>query len=116
MDSAKKPRVRLMHILSEIDGILAVTAGLASNDILNDYKTIRATERAIQIISEAAKELPEPIQQLEPQIPWKAIARIGNYLRHEYYRINLETLSEILDIHLPQLRLAIMRLLNVVQD
>lgn len=45
-------------------------------------------------------------------MPWKDIINIGNLLRHEYYRIRHDALHEILEIDLPRLRPAIMRLLE----
>jgi uncharacterized protein with HEPN domain len=66
----------------------------------------------VQIISEAAKELPQDMRDAEPQIPWQDIIRIGNILRHEYYRIREDILMEILTTDLPELRLAVVRLMD----
>lgn len=110
--SAKSPRVRLQHIRDEIESILATVHGLTSEEILSDYRNRRTTERAIQIISEAAKELPAELRAQEPAIPWKDIIGIGNLLRHEYHRISPQVLEDILHQHLPALRPAVMRLLD----
>lgn len=112
MTSAKLPSVRLRHMLDEIDAVLAATKGLSAEDIMNDYVRRRAVERAIQIISEAAKELPPEIRAEEPDVPWANIIAIGNYLRHEYYRIKMDIMHQIVAEHLPQLRPAVARLLE----
>ena len=57
--SAKDPLVRLQHILDQIDGIEAATRGLTYENIIDNFIYERGVERAVQIISEAAKELPE---------------------------------------------------------
>ncbi|WP_245276356.1 HepT-like ribonuclease domain-containing protein [Methylocapsa aurea] len=57
MVSAKLPQARLQHILAQIDGIVAATQGLAFEQVNNSFLYERAVERAVQIISEAAKEL-----------------------------------------------------------
>ena len=111
MTSAKFPQIRLRHILDEIDAILSATKGMTADAVLSDYVTRRAVERAIQIVSEAAKELPPEIRKLEPDVPWAAIIGIGNLLRHEYYRIKMIEIEAILTGHLPRLRPAIIRLL-----
>jgi uncharacterized protein with HEPN domain len=64
----------------------------------------RAAERALQIISEAAKTLPPELTARYPQAPWHAIVGIGNVLRHEYQAIDDRRLWNILIVHLPQLR------------
>lgn len=56
--SAKSPFVRLRHMLENIDGILAGTDGMSAEQISGSYILLRAVERSVQIISEAAKELP----------------------------------------------------------
>lgn len=112
MRSAKLPSVRLGHILDEIDAISAVTRDMTATAVQQDYVVLRAVERAIQIISEASKELPVELRDQEPDVPWPAIIRIGNLLRHEYYRIEASTIQVILTDHLPDLRLAVVRLLE----
>lgn len=109
--SAKSPFVRLRHMLENIDGILAGTAGMSAEQISGSYILLRAVERSVQIISEAAKELPPEFRTREPEVPWQNIIHIGNLLRHEYYRIREADMLEILTVHLPHLRPAVERLL-----
>lgn len=79
---AKSPYVRLRHILENIDGIIAATRGMTQQEINGDFLVMRAVERCIQIISEAAKELPPDMRAKEADIPWRDIIGIGNLLRH----------------------------------
>ena len=74
MNSAKLPSVRLRHMLDEIDAVLAATKDSSAEEIMDDYLKRRAVvERAIQIISEAAKELPPEVRAEEPDVPWASI-------------------------------------------
>ncbi len=116
MESAKQPSVRLRHILETIDGILLATKGMSQQELSNSFLAVRALERSIQIISEAAKELPADLRAEEPDVPWRDLIGIGNLLRHEYYRIRAADLWDILHRHLPLLRTAIVRLLADIGD
>ena len=98
-------------MLDNIDGILAATEGMNGEDVGADFLVTRAVERCIQIISEAAKELPAELRATEPDVPWRDIISIGNLLRHEYYRIRPADMWDILHKHLPQLRPAVVGLL-----
>ena len=111
MDSAKLPEVRLRHILEQIDGILAATRGRTFEEIQGNFLYERAVERAVQIISEAAKELPAELRERHADVHWQPIIRIGNLLRHEYYRIRSPHLDVIAYVHLPVLRPVIERML-----
>ncbi|PZO01900.1 MAG: hypothetical protein DCF30_06335 [Hyphomicrobiales bacterium] len=115
MQSAKLPQVRLCHIIECIDGIVAATDGLTQREVSDSFVLMRALERAIQIISEAAKELPAELRAQEPTVPWADVIGIGNILRHEYHRVRDETLFAILVEQLPELRLVAMRLLSGIE-
>ena len=112
MTSAKAPEVRLQHILDQIDGIMAATQGRDFAEVQGDFLYERAVERTVQIISEAAKELPADLRGRYPDVHWDTIIRIGNLLRHEYYRIRSRDMWEIATVHLPQLHPVIVRMLR----
>ena len=111
MASAKLPQVRLQHILEQIDGIVAATRGMTFAQVNGNYLYERAVERAVQIISEASKEIPVELRQRYPDIHWQPIIGIGNLLRHEYYRIKSRDMWEIATVHLPALRPVIVQML-----
>jgi uncharacterized protein with HEPN domain len=108
------PEARLRHILENIDAIIDATRDKSPTELVNDYLIQRALERAVEIISEAAKALPAEFREREPDVPWSDIIGIGNLLRHEYYRIRGDRMLDILTNHLPGLRPAILRLLSDV--
>jgi uncharacterized protein with HEPN domain len=112
MSPAKKPEVRLRHILREIDGVAATIAGKAFADFSGNYVLERVVERAIEIISEAAKALPPDLRETYPGVQWQPIIAIGNRLRHEYYRLSHERLWEIATIYLPDLRPVVLAMLE----
>jgi uncharacterized protein with HEPN domain len=71
----------------------------------------RTVERAVQIVSEAARTLPPDFLAKYPNAPWTAIIGIGNILRHEYQRLDDMQLWEIATVHLPRLRPVVARML-----
>lgn len=54
--------MRLRHILEQIDGVAEAAAGRQFDDIVGSFLFTRAIERAVQIVSEASKELPEDLR------------------------------------------------------
>lgn len=108
MNSAKLPSVRLRHMLDEIDAVLAVTKGLSAEDIMNDYVSAGQSNGQSKSSRRRRKNCPR-IRAEEPDVPWASIIAIGNYLRHEYYRIKMDIMHQIAAEHLPQLRIAVAR-------
>jgi uncharacterized protein with HEPN domain len=111
MAATKSPHIRLLHIRDEIDGLGAALQGVTFIDYQESYTLRRAAERAVQIISEAAKALPTELLDRHPAAPWSAIIGIGNILRHEYQRIEDRRVWEIVTAHLPRLRPVIVAML-----
>lgn len=58
MAASKSPRARLLHIRDEIEGVAMIVRGLSFAQYQGSYMHRRAVERAVQIVSEAAKALP----------------------------------------------------------
>jgi uncharacterized protein with HEPN domain len=62
-----------------------------------------AIERNLQVIGEAANALPAGITDAHPEIPWPQIRGFGNILVHEYFGVDVATVREVIDAHLPQI-------------
>jgi uncharacterized protein with HEPN domain len=56
---SKNPAQRLRDIIENIDAIAAFTAGMTLEDFVRDRKIVYAVTRALEIISEAARRLPD---------------------------------------------------------
>jgi len=111
MAASKTLRAHLLHIRDEIEGVAEIVRGLSFVQYQASYMHRRAVERAVQIVSEAAKALPQDLLAKHPDAPWSAIIGIGNILRHEYQRLDDNQLWEIATVHLPHLQPIVARML-----
>ena len=116
MAASRSPNIRLLHIRDEIEGISTAMKGVSFEDYKQSYALRRVSERALQIISEAAKALPPEMTNQYPAAPCNAIIGIGNILRHEYQHIDDLRLWEIVTVHLPQLRGVVLQILTDIGD
>jgi uncharacterized protein with HEPN domain len=112
MAASKSPRARLLHIRDEIEGVAMIVRDLSFVQYQGSYMHRRAVERAVQIVSEAAKALPPELLARYPDAPWSAIVGIGNILRHEYQRLDDKQLWEIATVHLPKLQPIVAQMLT----
>jgi len=112
MAASRNPRARLLHIRDEIDGATAAMTGVSFAQYKASYRLRRIAERAVQIVSEAAKAPPADYLARYPDAPWTAIIGIGNILRHDYQEIDDRRLWDIVTVHLPPLRTVVVRMLN----
>jgi uncharacterized protein with HEPN domain len=64
------------------------------------------------VIGEAVKDLAPETRESEPEIRWADIAGLRDLIAHEYFRIDLDRILEIVKRDLPPLEQAISRLLD----
>ena len=63
--------LRLTDIREAIQGIVGLTATCSYEIFAGDWAMQRAVERALEIISEASRHIPEEYKALAPNIPWR---------------------------------------------
>lgn len=97
----------LREIIAAIDGIQAAVAEKTFADFQNDWLLRHGAQRAIEIISEASRHLPDQLKAKHPNIRWRSIAGIGNVLRHEYHAISDRVIWNVIQAELPPLKSAV---------
>ncbi len=85
-------RSYLVDILESLNSIESFVAGMKLESFRRDEKTRAAVERKLLVISEAAIRLKESAEQICPDVPWRDIRGIGNWLRHQYDRVDVDVL------------------------
>lgn len=99
--------VILLDLLDAIDAVREASS-VGSFDEFSNSRLLRlATERSIEIISEAVRHLPDEILARHPEIEWMKIKAIGNILRHEYHRIAPKIIWDVAQYELDSLERAL---------
>jgi uncharacterized protein with HEPN domain len=75
-------------MVEEVAGIRALLQVVSFETYRTTWSLRRATERGLEIVSEASRSIPAELQGLHPDIPWRQIADLGNLLRHEYQHVD----------------------------
>lgn len=88
-------RLYLDEILEPIHQIRSYMTGLNEDDFARDRKTQDAVIRNLEIIGEAAGNLPEHFQKTAQEIDWRKIKGLRNILIHEYFGINLPIICDV---------------------
>ncbi len=99
----------LRDILEAIGMIERFTSGMDFVVFREDPKTVAAVERKLLVISEAAVRLGRIAEETFPDLPWRNIRGIGNWLRHQYDGVELEVVWKTVVDELPPLKSAILR-------
>jgi uncharacterized protein with HEPN domain len=85
---SKSPAQRLQDILDNIQAIQTFTTRMTFEEFKRDRKTVYAVTRALEIISEASRRLPEDLKDRYREIDWPAVAAAGNVYRLAYEAVD----------------------------
>ena len=93
----------LVDVINQARKALEFTAGMQFSDFVADEKTTYAVIRALEIIGEATRRTSAETLGRYPQIPWPRIVGLRNLLIHNYDEVRLQTVWDIVNLHLPYL-------------
>jgi uncharacterized protein with HEPN domain len=63
------------------------------------------------VIGEAVKALPAELLALQPQVPWREIAKLRHLLAHHYYRVDAHVIRRTVETPTEQLSEAVAELI-----
>lgn len=102
--SKREPHLYLQDILNSINKIKQYTDNVSFKEFEQNWEKIDAVVRNLEIIGEAARNLPEEIADKYPEIPWGEMISMRNKVIHEYFGVDEEILWKTLTEDLPALK------------
>ncbi|GAB4580885.1 MAG: DUF86 domain-containing protein [Anaerolineales bacterium] len=102
----------LRDIVENADKVEKFTQGVTFDDFLADEMRAYATIRALEIIGEAVKQIPDKIRKQYPEIPWRKIARMRYKLIHHYFGVNLGVVWKTITEDVSPLKRDVIKILN----
>jgi len=102
--------VYLQDILTAIQRIQEFTRGMDHVAFLRDARTIDAVLHNLEIIGEAAKQVPQELRAKTPGIEWRKIAGMRDLIAHAYFEVDLEIVWDVLTTKLGPLADGVRRL------
>jgi len=105
-------KLYLDDILEAAKRIEKYTKGLSLEKLKKDTLVLDGVVRNLEIIGEAAKNIPSQTREKYPEIEWKKIAGFRDILAHEYFGIDLEVVWDIVKNKLPTLKTQVNRILK----
>jgi uncharacterized protein with HEPN domain len=94
----------LQHILDEAEYLSDRSRGLTSEEFLQDHTLRRAFVRSLEIIGEAAKQVPEETRQVLSDLEWRGMAGMRDRLIHGYFGVDYDLVWDVVQNKIPTLR------------
>ncbi len=104
--------VFIEHILENIKNIEGFSQKLTKGELSKNKLKQYAIVRAIEIIGEAAKNLPVSLKEKYPGISWKEIVGTRDKIIHHYFGIDFDIVWNIIKKDIPELKKKIQKILK----
>jgi uncharacterized protein with HEPN domain len=112
----RESKIYLRDIFSAMISIESFVGNMDFDQFKGDDKTTSAVIRKLEIIGEAAKNVPQSITQKYPTIPWKEMAGMRDKLIHFYFGVNLNLVWQTVKHRIPQVKPTIKQLLDDIDN
>jgi len=93
----------LDDILESCLRVRSYTAGMDQEALVNNNMAYDAVLRNLEIIGEAAKQIPKDVRQQMPQLEWTKIVGMRNWLAHSYFAVNADIVWDVVENKVPEL-------------
>lgn len=111
----RSPKLFLADIFESIGLIEKYTRGLTYEKFLKNNSIQDAVIRRLEIIGEAAKNIPSNIKEKNPGVPWNEMSGLRNILTHEYFGIVMKRIWDTTLKDLPKLKKQIAKILREIE-
>ncbi len=108
----RDPRVRLQHMRDYARKAIAMVEGQTRDDLNTDEKLRLALTHLVELVGEAAGQVPSDVQAQYPEIPWPKVIGMRHRLIHGYDFVDYDILWNTIRASLPGLIETLNRILG----
>ena len=114
--SKRSPELFIQDMLEAIEKIERYTEYIEdSEEFKGKDIVVDAVLRNLEIIGEAAANIPREIRSKYPEIPWNRVVGLRNVVIHGYFVVDLDIIWVIIKEQLPELKDVLIRMLEEME-
>lgn len=91
-------------ILNEMQIVQDLVEDLSFAEFEEDQRTRRAVVRCLEVIGEAAKQVPDEVRDRHDRVPWREMAGMRDRLIHAYRDVDLELVWQAITEEIPEVQ------------
>lgn len=95
--------ILLDDMLQATERSLGYVDGYTFEAFVVDSRTFDAVLRNLEVLGEAAAQVPEDFRKAHPEVPWRQIVGLQNVVINPYYAVDPEVIWTIVTKQLPPL-------------
>lgn len=105
----------IQDILEAMDNAVKFIGEMSYEEFTQDTKTVYAVLRAIEVIGEATKNIPDDVRKKYPEVPWKDMAGMRDKVIHEYFGVKIERVWLTVKDDIPRIKPLFQKMLGELE-
>lgn len=105
----------IQDILEAMANAVKFIEGMSYDEFVKDTKTIYAVLRAIEVIGEATKNIPDDVRKKYPKVQWKDMAGMRDKVIHEYFGVKIERVWLTVKDDIPRIKPSFQKMLGELE-
>lgn len=65
-------------------------------ELQNDRRTFLVVIHCLEIIGEAARQMPKNFRERHPEFPWRETTSLRNVIAHEYFGLDIDIIWDVI--------------------
>ncbi|WP_456830067.1 HepT-like ribonuclease domain-containing protein [Deinococcus sp. UYEF24] len=99
----RNDRERLEDALEAANNAINFGANLSLEALRADLRTLAAIKYELVVLGEAVAGISQTLTDLAPDLPWKQMRGLRNVITHEYFRVDVSVIHQLVAVDLPAL-------------
>ncbi|MEZ0327204.1 MAG: DUF86 domain-containing protein [Fimbriimonas sp.] len=101
MTPERRALLYIEDIIEHAQLALQFTRGRQESDLESDVQLQFAVVRALEVVGEAARSVPQSVRDMAPSVPWQQIVIMRNKIVHHYFGVKLHVVWSVVENDLP---------------
>jgi uncharacterized protein with HEPN domain len=103
-------------IIDAMDKAETAVINVDYDRFVDDFMINFVVARALEIVGEATKRLPQKVRKAYPEIPWRDMAGMRDRIVHDYDNVDLRIMWDVVKQEIPQLKPRLQQILADYSD
>lgn len=99
----RNDRDRLEDALEAAKNAINFGADMSLDALRADLRTLAAIKYELVVLGEAVTGMSQALTDLAPDLPWRQIRGLRNVITHEYFRVDVGVIHQLVTADLPAL-------------
>ncbi len=100
---SREYKLFILDVIDFCGRVMRYTAGMQEDEFFDNEMALDAVMRNLELIGEASKNIPENIRAQMPDIEWRNIIAMRNWIAHAYFGVRREVVWHTVQNKVPEL-------------